>query len=454
MTITRKFTVALLLASILLGVPGTSTGRADNGGNAIAKAGAIDTQLTDELKLANEALYEAFASRDIYRMGQSWVEDEGASSIFPAESMPQYGWENVRQSWQYSFDHIRDIQLSSLAGIIIVDSDEEGAIAWIIDSNRLEGVHTQTGQPFIMPNMLTTKIFERRDGEWRVVHYHAHQPRLQPPTATHELSLKRPLDPVHAPEVEAADDRFYNALRNQSLEEMDRIWASSKDVTVVQPDIGMPFVGKANVMASWKSLFEHNKKIGITNVEREVFLRGNIAWTVGSYEFHALRQTDGEFIHVPKIVVTKILEKTDGGWGIVHYHGHIGPQAHEHDLGSAGGQGGHDMASAGHDGDSNMVFVKCAKCHQVGPEAGNVVGPHLNGIFGRKAGSVANYGMYSSGMKKLGDQGFSWTEETLDEWIADPKKLLPESPMAFAFPGIPDASQRKEVIQYLKSFSN
>ena len=88
MTITRKFTVALLLASILLGVPGTSTGRADNGGNAIAKAGAIDTQLTDELKLANEALYEAFASRDIYRMGQSWVEDEGASSIFPAESMP------------------------------------------------------------------------------------------------------------------------------------------------------------------------------------------------------------------------------------------------------------------------------------------------------------------------------------------------------------------------------
>ena len=43
------------------------------------------------------------------------------------------------------------------------------------------------------------------------------------------------------------------------------------------------------------------------------------------------------------------------------------------------------MASAGHDGDSNMVFVKCAKCHQVGPEAGNVVGPHLNGIFGTKS---------------------------------------------------------------------
>jgi len=94
------------------------------------------------------------------------------------------------------------------------------------------------------------------------------------------------------------------------------------------------------------------------------------------------------------------------------------------------------------------AFAKCAICHQVGPGAKTLVGPELNGIVGRKAASVEGY-RYSPGMKKLGDAGFVWTEEYINRWISDPKAMLPQSPMALAFQGVPDADERANIIAYL-----
>ena len=51
------------------------------------------------------------------------------------------------------------------------------------------------------------------------------------------------------------------------------------------------------------------------------------------------------------------------------------------------------------------AFTKCAICHQVGPGAKALVGPELNDIVGRKAASIADYTIYSAGMKKLGEFG-------------------------------------------------
>ena len=97
------------------------------------------------------------------------------------------------------------------------------------------------------------------------------------------------------------------------------------------------------------------------------------------------------------------------------------------------------------------AFAKCAICHQVGPDAKNLIGPQLNGIVGHKAASVADYAIYSPGMKKLGEEGFVWTPENIDKWIGNPKALLPESTMALAFQGIPDAGERADIIAYLKT---
>jgi cytochrome c len=98
-----------------------------------------------------------------------------------------------------------------------------------------------------------------------------------------------------------------------------------------------------------------------------------------------------------------------------------------------------------------LFTAQCGICHQVGPKAANLVGPQLNGIVGRKAASVADYAMYSAGMKKLGADGFTWTEENIDKWIANPKAMIADSPMALAFAGVPDAAARADIIAYLKA---
>ena len=97
------------------------------------------------------------------------------------------------------------------------------------------------------------------------------------------------------------------------------------------------------------------------------------------------------------------------------------------------------------------AFAKCGICHQVGPGAKTMVGPELNGVVERKAASVADYALYSAGMKKLGEQGFVWNEQNLDKWIANPKAMIPNSPMALTFQGIPDANERADIIAYLKT---
>jgi cytochrome c len=100
-----------------------------------------------------------------------------------------------------------------------------------------------------------------------------------------------------------------------------------------------------------------------------------------------------------------------------------------------------------------LFTTKCGICHQVGPGAKTLIGPELNGIVGRKAASVADFPSYSAGMKKLGDSGWVWTEENIDKWITDPKAMIPDSMMALAFQGVPDAGERADIIAYLKTLS-
>jgi cytochrome c len=100
-----------------------------------------------------------------------------------------------------------------------------------------------------------------------------------------------------------------------------------------------------------------------------------------------------------------------------------------------------------------LFTTKCGICHQVGPGAKTLIGPELNGIVGRKAASIADFPSYSAGMKKLGDEGYVWTEEHIDTWITDPKAMIPDSMMALAFQGVPDAGERADIIAYLKTQS-
>jgi cytochrome c len=110
-----------------------------------------------------------------------------------------------------------------------------------------------------------------------------------------------------------------------------------------------------------------------------------------------------------------------------------------------------EPSSAQGDADKGKVaFAKCGICHQVGPGAKTLVGPPLNNIVGAKAASQADFA-YSPGLKKLAEGGLTWTHDNLDKFIADPKAMVPDSPMAMAFPGVPDAGERADILAYLKT---
>jgi len=88
------------------------------------------------------------------------------------------------------------------------------------------------------------------------------------------------------------------------------------------------------------------------------------------------------------------------------------------------------------------VFKKCKVCHQIGENAKNMVGPVLNGIVGRAAGTYPGYN-YSAANKS---SGITWDEATLH----DPKAKVPGTKMTF--PGLSSDDDIKNVIAYLKSF--
>ena len=96
------------------------------------------------------------------------------------------------------------------------------------------------------------------------------------------------------------------------------------------------------------------------------------------------------------------------------------------------------------------VFKKCRACHDVGPEAKNKVGPLLNGIIGRPAGTVEGFN-YSDANKQAGSKGLVWTDDVMFKYLEAPLSFMPGTKMAFA--GLKDAQDRKDVIAYLKKFA-
>ncbi|MGL4637211.1 MAG: c-type cytochrome [Beijerinckiaceae bacterium] len=91
-------------------------------------------------------------------------------------------------------------------------------------------------------------------------------------------------------------------------------------------------------------------------------------------------------------------------------------------------------------------FNKCRACHQVGEEAKNLVGPKLNGIFGRVAGTVEGYS-YSEANKK---SGITWDEANFATYIKNPRAAMPGNKMAFA--GITNDTEIVNLTAFLKQY--
>jgi cytochrome c len=107
---------------------------------------------------------------------------------------------------------------------------------------------------------------------------------------------------------------------------------------------------------------------------------------------------------------------------------------------SAGVAAAQDVAKGERD------FGLCRACHQIGEDAQNMLGPELNGLDGRKAGSVPDYA-YSEANKK---SGIVWTEATFKQYIKNPAAMIPGTKMTFA--GISDEQKINELWAYVSQF--
>ena len=105
-----------------------------------------------------------------------------------------------------------------------------------------------------------------------------------------------------------------------------------------------------------------------------------------------------------------------------------------------------NAASAQDPAEGEKVFATCKACHQIGEGAKNAIGPELNGVVGRKAGSVAGYS-YSDANK---NSGITWDESNLAAYLKDPKVKVPGTKMIFA--GIKDEKKVQDLIAFLKQF--
>ena len=94
------------------------------------------------------------------------------------------------------------------------------------------------------------------------------------------------------------------------------------------------------------------------------------------------------------------------------------------------------------------IFRQCMACHRIGPGATPLVGPPLNGIIGRKAGSVEGF-KYSAPMIEAGAAGLVWDEANIAEYLRSPKAKIPGNKMAF--PGLTKDQEIADVIAYLKA---
>jgi cytochrome c len=119
--------------------------------------------------------------------------------------------------------------------------------------------------------------------------------------------------------------------------------------------------------------------------------------------------------------------------------------------------------AAGDPAKGEIVFKKCMICHRVGDGAKNMVGPVLNNVIGRHAGTAEGFA-YSPLNKHAGENGLVWTEEQIFAYLPDPnaflKKVLTDAGKPDLATGLTkmtfklaNDTERQDVIAYLKTFS-
>ena len=99
------------------------------------------------------------------------------------------------------------------------------------------------------------------------------------------------------------------------------------------------------------------------------------------------------------------------------------------------------------------IFNKCRACHSLAAGISKI-GPSLNGIIGRKAGTWKKKNgklfPYSTAMRKAGNgrKPLTWNAITLKRFLAAPRQFIPGNRMSF--PGLKKAKDRDYLLSFLR----
>jgi cytochrome c len=102
------------------------------------------------------------------------------------------------------------------------------------------------------------------------------------------------------------------------------------------------------------------------------------------------------------------------------------------------------LAQSGDAARGRQDFRACAPCHSLEPDR-NMTGPSLANLWGRKAGGLQSFERYSEALKA---SGIIWDDRSLDGWLTDPDRMVPDNEMPFN--GIKDSRARADLLAFLK----
>jgi ketosteroid isomerase-like protein len=282
-----------------------------------------DETYREQIGKIHDAFWKSFADSDLWTIGRMWDQsDASISAIFPAASTPAIGWDNVAESFRRAFSHNRDIKTDSR----IIRSYRSGEFAWLISAVKFEAVQTQTGQPVLINRMFTTEIFALRKGEWKLVHYHGHNPEFAPPVTGPENMNVNVTVPKRRPSpVWTAYDKFSAAFQQKDLAQMFEVLDVDGDVSALQPMSPVPFLGLENVIASWKKTFADIESFTFDPQVLELSESGSTAWVTDLSQFHIVFKGDPNTVHhFHNVMTTLIFRKHGDEWRLAHYHAHLG----------------------------------------------------------------------------------------------------------------------------------
>lgn len=119
----------------------------------------------EEIREINDRFYRAFESLDMAEMETVWVKEPYVRCVHPGWGLLS-GWDAVRASWEAIFRNTVEIRFT----ITDVQVHVEGALAWVTCT---EDILSETRGNIGVTSVLTTNIFEQRDGQWLMIHHHA-----------------------------------------------------------------------------------------------------------------------------------------------------------------------------------------------------------------------------------------------------------------------------------------